>query len=185
VPDLRLAVLPTRYEALLDGLDRLEDSAGGDRRRVPPEDRPGDLHRLRHAIPRVAAMCADLAACGIAETIQHDDLNDGGVYLRDGRYLLLDWGDACISHPFLSTSVALEGVVGWGADDVQGSVDVTPFRDAYLAPFAVGREAGELRAACAIALRLGWVCRAVNAHVSGMDAGPTWTRLRMFLDGRA
>ncbi len=128
-------------------------------------------------------MCADLASCGIAETIQHDDLSDSGVYVRDGRYLLLDWGDACISHPFLSMSVALEGVIGWGVDDVQGSVEVTPFRDAYLAPFAGDRSEGELRAACMIALRLGWVCRAVNGHVPGMDASPTWTRLRMFLDG--
>ena len=34
---------------------------------------------------------------GIAETIQHDDLNDGAVYVRDGRYVILDWGDACVS----------------------------------------------------------------------------------------
>lgn len=41
----------------------------------------------------------------------------------------------------------------------------------------------EVRTACALALRLGWVCRAVNDHLPGIDAGPTSTRLRMFLDG--
>ena len=34
-----------------------------------------------------------------------------------------------------------------------------------------------------LALRLGWVCRAVNGHVPG-DDGPTRTRLKMFLDGK-
>jgi hypothetical protein len=49
---------------------------------------------------------------------------------------LMDWGDACISHPFFTLSVTLEGVIAWGLDDVEGSVDTAPFRDAYLAPFA-------------------------------------------------
>ena len=185
-PDLRLAVLPARYEALLDELDalgRLEAADGDDRPSVPTARPSDEMLRLRHAVPRVAAMCTELAGYGIAETIQHDDLNDGAVYARDGRYLILDWGDACVSHPFFSMSVTLEGVIGWGVDDVQGSVDVTPFRDAYLAPFAGDRTGEELRAACALALRLGWVCRAVNGHVPGVDAIPTWTRLRMFLDG--
>ena len=34
-----------------------------------------------------------------------------------------------------------------------------------------------------LALRLGWVCRAINGHVPG-DDGATRTRLKMFLDGR-
>ena len=153
------------------------DRPGGQR---PPA---GEMRRLREAIPRVAAMCAELAGYGIAETIQHDDLNDGAVYARDGRYLILDWGDACVSHPFFSMSVTLEGVIAWGADDVEGSVDTTPYRDAYLAPFAGVRPDDELRAAFGLAVRLGWACRAVNGHVPGIDAGPTWTRLRMFLDG--
>jgi hypothetical protein len=42
-----------------------------------------------------------------------------------------------------------------------------------------------LREAFGLALRLGWVCRAVNAHTPGVDPGPTWTRLRMFLDGHS
>jgi hypothetical protein len=86
--------------------------------------------------------------------------------------------------------VALEGVIAWGPDDVEGSVDVAPFRDAYLAGYAAA--AGDalasatpedLRAACAIALRLGWVCRAVNAHLHGEDAKSAWLRLGMAFDG--
>ena len=169
VPDLRLSTLPSRYGGLLDNL------AG-----LPSDDR----RRLEANVPRVAELCSELAAYGVPETIQHDDFHDGQVYVRNGRYLLLDWGDACVSHPFFTMAVTLEGVVAWGLDDVEGSVDVTPFRDAYLEPFRGVAEGAELEAACALAMRLGWVCRAVNGHLTGSEFGATHVRLRMFLDGR-
>ena len=164
-PDLRLATLAAKYERLLDEL------AG-----LTPEER----RRLRGLVPYVAELCDDLGAYGVPETIQHDDFHDGQVYVRDGRYLLLDWGDACVSHPFFTLSVTLEGSIAWGLDDVRDSVDVTPFRDAYLERFTP--KGAELVAACAVALRLGWVCRAVNGHFPGQP-DQTRTRLRMFAEG--
>jgi len=172
-PDLRLAVLPARYEALLDELDGSEG--------VPRQL----LSRARGRVADVGEMCNELGEYRVPETIQHDDLNDGQVYFHDGRYRLLDWGDACVSHPFFSMSVALEGVISWGVDDIEGSVDTGPFRDAYLAPFAdaLGSSLADLRSACVIATRLGWACRAANGHVPGHDPEPTLRRLQMFLDG--
>jgi hypothetical protein len=61
---------------------------------------------------------------------------------------------------------------------------VGPFRDAYLEPFTLLTGGADLNAACATALRLGWVCRAVNCHLGGSEAARTHARLRMFLDGR-
>lgn len=169
VPDLRLSTLPSSFESMLDGFVELPAF---------------DLRRLEASVPRVKEMCDTLAGYGLPETIQHDDFHDGQVFVRDGRYLLLDWADACVSHPFLTLSVTLEGVLAWGLDDIQGSVDVGPFRDAYLEPFTLLAEGADLNAACATALRLGWVCRAVNCHLSGLEAARTHGRLRMFLDGR-
>ena len=94
----------------------------------------------------------------------------------------MDWGDACISHPFFTLSVTLEGVIAWGLDDEENSEDIAPYRDAYLKPFAE-RYAGDLVAAATTAIRLGWAARAVNGHIPG-DDNPTLTRLRMFVDGR-
>jgi hypothetical protein len=168
-PDLRLSTLPSRFEQLLEDLVEL-----------PADDR----RRLDRSVSWVREKCVELAGYGLTETIQHDDFHDGQVYVRDGRYLLLDWGDACVSHAFFSLAVTLGGVLSWGLDDVQDSVDVGPFRDAYLEPFAPLAERADLEAACAIAMRLGWVCRAVNAHLTGSEAGDTHARLRMFLDGR-
>jgi hypothetical protein len=168
VPDLRLAGLADAYEQMLADEPRLVE---------------GDP-RVAEAVPRVRELCTELAAFGLPETIQHDDFHDGQVFVRDGRYLLLDWGDACVSHPFLSLSVSLEGVLAWGLDDIEGSVDLTPFLGAYLEPFAAAAPGVDLEAAAQIALRLGWVCRAVNGRDvwSGPDETPQ--RLRMFLDGR-
>ena len=163
VPDMRLATLPERYDRLVAGLD---------------VDK-----RFREATPYVEELCDRLASYGIAETIQHDDLHDAQVFVRDGRHLVMDWGDACVTHPFLTLSVTLEGVIAWGVDDVEGSVDVAPYRDAYLRPFTE-RYDGDLVPAVEAALRLGWVCRTVNGFVPDDERGLS-TRLRMFLDGRA
>lgn len=171
-PDRRLATLPAALAVLLD---ELEDA---------PVLEAEERRRLRDALPSVARLCDEIAAVGVPETVQHDDLNDGQIYVSDGAYRVLDWADACVTHPFLSLSVALEGVVAWGPDDVAGSVDTGPFRDAYLQAFADLADRATLVRSVTAALRLGWVCRAVNGHTAGgEEPGRTATRLRMFLDG--
>src|SRR4029450_8520011 len=106
-PDRRLATLPTQYE-------RLVGETGG----------PLPAERGRPAGGRPPG--------------GGEGWGRGGARgVRDGRCPVFDWGDACVAHPFLSMAVTLEGALAWGLDDVEGSVDVTPFRDAYLPP--VGR----------------------------------------------
>ena len=163
VPDLRLAVLPRMYERLLaEHSDELEP-------------------RLRVSPHRVAEECEQLAAYGIRETIEHDDLHDGQVFIRDDRALIMDWGDACVSHPFFTLSVTLLGVIAWGVDDVAGSEDLGRHLDAYLAPYRE-RYDGDLAAAARLAMRLGWVCRAVNGYLPD-DGNQVSTRMRMYVDG--
>jgi hypothetical protein len=162
VPDARLATLPDRYAALV-AMDGMEG-------------------RFRDAVPRVRDMAEELATYGVTETLQHDDLHDGQVFVRDDRQLILDWGDAVISHPFFTLSVTLEGVVAWGLDDMENAVDIEPLIDRYLRRYEPDRP--ELRDAFPLALRLGWACRAVNSTTLE-DPESTRTRLRMFLDGKA
>lgn len=163
VPDHRLAGVPAGYARLMDEID------------AEP--------RFRRAQGYVEELCAELASYGVPDTVQHDDLHDAQVFVQGDRQLVMDWGDACVSQPFCVLSVALEGVIAWGVDDVEDSVDTTPFRDAYLAPWAERLPGVDLAAAVVPALRLGWAVRAVNGHVPE-DGDRTLTRLRMFLDGR-
>lgn len=164
LPDCRLATLPGAYADLVAAL--------------PDADR-----RLPDA-SSIEELCARLAAYGIRETVQHDDLHDGQVFLASGVHQVLDWGDACISHPFFTLAVTLEGVISWGVDDVQDSEDLRPHLAAYLGPYAVryGTTVAHLREAAAIAMRLGWVCRAVNGALPQEPDG-IHVRLKMFLDG--
>ncbi len=137
LPDCRLTTLPGAYADLVAGLadtdPRLPDASS------------------------VEELCARLAAYGIRETVQHDDLHDGQVFLGAGVHQVLDWGDACVSHPFFTLAVTLEGVIAWGVDDVQDSEDLGPHLAAYLGPYAdrYGTTVDHLREAAAIAMRLG------------------------------
>jgi hypothetical protein len=162
VPDRRLATLPDSYAALLAEL------VDADPRLPSPAE--------------VAERCDELAGYGVRETLQHDDLHDGQVFLSDGTHLLLDWGDACVSHPFFTLSVTLEGVIAWGVDDVAGSEDVSPYLASYLRPYSEHHHPRDLRAAARLAMPLGWICRAVNGHLPS-NPGHTHTRLRMLVDG--
>lgn len=166
VPDLRLATLPDSYAAFVR--------------------ESGAEQRFRDAGSQVAALAERLAAYGIAESVQHDDLHDGQVFVRDGQHRVLDWGDACVSHPFFVLSVSLEGQLAWGLDDVEGSLDTAPFRDTFLAPYAAAYphlSHADLVEAARLATRLGWAARAVNGHVPE-DPQRTRQRLEMFVDGR-
>ncbi len=166
VPDLRLATLPQSYAALMEDIDAAP--------------------RFRAATGQVAELCEQLAAYGIRDSVQHDDLHDGQVFVRDGHHWVLDWGDACVSHPFFVLAVALEGQVAWGPDDVENSVDTGPFRDTFIGPYAAAYpdlSHADLAEVSRLATRLGWAARAVNGHLPG-DAASTRRRLEMFVDGR-
>ena len=119
VPDLRLHTLADGYAELVQRIE------------VEP--------RFRDAVGRVRDLVDELASYAVVETLQHDDLHDGQVFVKDGRNLILDWGDAVVSHPFFTMSVTLEGGVAWGLDDVADSEDIWPYVDTYLARYAPDR----------------------------------------------
>ena len=126
-PDRRLAILPTLYDELV-------------------ADEPEELRALT---PRIAELCEELAALGLPETVQHDDLHDGQIFVQDGSYRFFDWAEACVAHPFFTMTVTLQD-------------EVEPFRDAYLEPWTHLVPRAELEAAFPSALILGGICRALT-----------------------
>jgi hypothetical protein len=160
VPDLRLATLPARYEELL----RLD---------LPLE--PEEVGRLQHFAPRLHALCGELAAYDVPETIQHDDLHHANLYRHGSRLRVLDWGDASISHPFASLVVTFRFL--------EERTHLTPgdpwfarLRDAYLEPW--GTNLGD---AFALAVRVGTFARAI-AYVRQRVALPPEERPRFDTD---
>ena len=150
VRDERLAGIPPHLQRLLDDPEFLLLGQ-------PDGLRPAEYEELRECVPAVADMCRRLAAYGVSETLQHDDLGDGDVYLRDGRYVFVDWGDACVSHPFHTLVVTLRSIAH-RFDVEPGATVLGRLRNAYLEPF--GRP-NDLAAAFELAYRIGTIARAL------------------------
>ena len=140
VPDLRLSALPARYEALLE--------------RALPLDREA-VGALRAFVPRLAELCDELAGHGVPASVQHDDLHHANVYVRGDEVRFLDWGDASVSHPFMSLYVTFRFL-----DEVNKLPPGDPWfarlRDAYLEPWGMG-----LTDAFELAIRVGAFAHAV------------------------
>jgi Ser/Thr protein kinase RdoA (MazF antagonist) len=95
--------------------------------------------------------------------LNHDDLHQSNVLVRDGRMLIFDWGDACISHPFLTLAVTLRFAAqktGRAAD----STEIAALRDAYLEPWSDRASLRELRNAAELGRRIGEVSRTLTFH---------------------
>lgn len=173
-PDRRLARLPALYDDLLAG----QGSLSGD-----------ELTRLRDLTPTVAQLSDDLGAHGLPETIQHDDLHDGNVFVRDGAYVFFDWGDSCVAHPFFTLHVTMR-VLAHNLGLEEGAPELERYRDAYLEPWTTLRPRTDLLRSLGPADLLGGIARAlawqrvtdgVPPDVRGEYEDAVVDRLRTFL----
>ena len=150
VPDQRVAGIPGKVEALLN-----DDRA----LMLGESDELGEARRdeLRRRLPELRGLVEELETFGIPETIQHDDLHDGQVFVKDGRHVISDWGDSCISHPFHTLTVTLRAIA-WRHELEPGSDPLLHLRDAYLEPFGADPAVADL------AYRTGTLARALAWH---------------------
>ena len=95
LPNHRLIALPALYTQLLAD----EESLMIDQEKGLTS---AEFQQLQNMASRVEQICADLAAFGIPESLNHGDFHDGNVLLKDGRITFFDWGDASVTHPFVS-----------------------------------------------------------------------------------
>jgi hypothetical protein len=135
VLDRRLARLPELFDHVIGLASRF---SGAGVREEPQRLTGGEFIRLERMRPALVSAVERLAALGLAETVEHDDLHDGNVLISRGRPLIFDWGDACISHPFFSLRVALLSTrerFGLAEDDAV----LERLRDAYLCAWSASR----------------------------------------------
>ena len=154
LPDVRLPVAAAAYEPFFErdhGLARDEAA------------------RLRALAPRYRELCAELAAFGLPDSIQHDDLHDGNVFVRDGRVAIFDWGDSSIGHPLWSWIKAL------GVERHRG-LDTEILAAAYLAAWMTVAPEEQLRAALRVAVPVGTFAYALQ-YRRQLDFMPAEARL--------
>ena len=178
VPDARPTALPGLVaELLADDDAMLLDRPDG----LPTAVRD----RIAGELGTYSADCRRLAVSGVPMSLQHDDLHDNNVFAGPDGHRFFDWGDATVSHPFLSLLVTLRmaaRAIRVGAGDPV----LLRLRDAYLEPWAGFGSPGELREVCGLALRVGPPARALTwrrillgIHLAERaewdDAVPGWT----------
>ena len=113
------------------------------------------------ATGRIEELGAELEAIGVPESIQHDDLHDGNVFVRTGgTHAVFDWGDSCASHPFASLVVGLRGIA-YRFELGELDPDLEGIRDAYLEPWNAFAPRADLLRAAELAGAVGRLTRAL------------------------
>ncbi len=150
--------------------------------------------RLRAFAPRLKALCAELAACGVPHSLEHGDFYPGQVLVTQRQIRFIDWSDATITHPFFSFC-GLEHFVLYEARTFAGQDDVMQrLRSAYLQPWRALAEETALERALELARPLASLHYATLYHrliLPGMEVQwemhnmlPFWLRtLLRQLDG--
>ncbi|HLZ47194.1 MAG TPA: phosphotransferase [Candidatus Limnocylindria bacterium] len=119
--------------------------------------------RLRSLLPEIERQAAELATSGVGSTAQHDDLHDANVLVRDGTAVVFDWGDASLTHPFLSLGVLLE-FSAERAGVAKDHPSIVRVRDAYLEPWTALLQRPALVEAAGLGARLASLTRALSWH---------------------
>ena len=186
--DLQLAVADRSDELLGLGCpDRTAPSVLRDLAALPDRHdliEPSLAARLAEGLPRITELVERLAASPVpSASIVHGDLHSGNWTRRsDGSWLVFDWTDGCVSHPFLDLGVLprkdAERRAAW--------------LDAYLGPWRTAFGDAAVDETLAAALPLGAAFQALSYQriadgVGGGD-GPSWhpsiaSYLAALLDG--
>ena len=157
--ELQRSLLGREAELLATGLtDRRLDRVPRLLKRVLDDDRwaPHEARaRIRALLPAIERLCAELAGIGIGPSLDHDDLHDRNVLIADGRPSIIDWGDASLTHPFLTLAVT-ERFAALAAGVAPDAPEIRALRDAYLgswtglAPDAALQRAAEIGSALGV-----------------------------------
>ncbi len=156
MPDRRLSRFPDLYAELLE--DR-ESLMIGQELGLSP----GEHEQLQGWKPRVEALCEELAALGLPETLVHEELHENNVLFGDGRYVYTDWSDSSVGHPFFAWVVTRRSIAHWLKLDETGP-DLQRVQDAFLEPWTRFAPRAHLASALDVAFRLGMINRSLSWH---------------------
>ena len=130
---------------------------------------PSVAERLAAAVPRIAELADRLDASPIPSSLVHGDLHSGNWTRRpNGSWLLFDWTDGCVAHPFLDLGVL-----------PRKDLELRSARlEAFLGPWRLAFGDAAVDATLAAALPLGSAFQALSyqriADGIGRDGGAGW-----------
>ncbi len=129
LPDRRLELLPIEYERLLASPNLHElFRVGG-----LPDEEVAWLHEKQALF---AEQVGKLCAIKIPPSIDHGDLHDGNIFFDGETLRFFDWGDASLTHPFISLIVPLRVLGNYLGFEPENHPDLEWARQAYFEPWA-------------------------------------------------
>jgi aminoglycoside phosphotransferase (APT) family kinase protein len=95
--------------------------------------------------------------------LNHGDFHDNNIFFQDGRFLIFDWGDCTVSHPFYSLRTTFVSLY-WSLNLDEGSPELDRLRDIYLEPWSTFEPTERLLEAFKLSQRLAAVNGALVWH---------------------
>jgi aminoglycoside phosphotransferase (APT) family kinase protein len=116
---------------------------------------------------RVEQICSDLAAVGIPESINHGDFHDGNILVKDGRITFFDWGDADVTHPFVSLRTFFVSIeISLELDDYAFTPEMDALLNLYLKPWEKFASKDDVLAAYRLSKPVASVVKALAWHTT-------------------
>lgn len=129
IPDRRLNVLPA---LLVDLLSDEKSILLGQEKGLSAEE----YQQCLDYKPRFKEICSELDAIGIPASINHGDFHDANILVKDGCITFFDWGDADITHPFVSLRTFFVSIeMSLELDDYEFTPEMAALLDIYQKPF--------------------------------------------------
>jgi hypothetical protein len=166
IPDYRLAALPSLYSDLLAD----EESLMIDQEKGLTA---GEFQEIKERISRFEQICRELAAFGIPESLNQCDFHDGNVLVKNGRITFFDWGDAAVTHPFVSLRTFFVSIeISLQLDEYSFTPEMEALLDLYLEPWERFAPRNELEAAYLLSKPVAAVVKALLWHegITKMEA---------------
>lgn len=119
-----------------------------------------EIDRLPEAGRRLRGVARRLADYNIPDTLGHGDLHPGNIARVDGRFVFFDWGQACVTHPFIEALFYIR------------EAEVGHLPDAYVRQWLDYEPEGRLREAHELAGHLVGITEAMNQYCLVVNLKP-------------
>ncbi|HET7580514.1 MAG TPA: phosphotransferase, partial [Bacillales bacterium] len=116
--------------------------------------------------PELLDMCDEMTGV-LPDTLDHGDLHSANVFVQRGKFRIFDWGDASVTHPFLSVRVFWNSLGELLEEDTDEKWmrKISEFRPVYLEKWREFAPADVLAHQLYLAEQVGCVYRALSWYL--------------------
>ena len=126
------------------------------------------LERFRATLHRVKKLWEQLSSYEIPCTLANGDMHLGNVAFHEGRHVFFDWGQGCVTHPFIDMGIFFQ------------EAELEPeFLERYLSFWTSYESMDRLLEAWALAMPLGQIHFTIMYHHAVQHLGPEPEEMRV------